>query len=312
MYFARTALAAVAILAIGTAQAGPVITGNTSATSLANTIAGGGITVSNPTLTFGGPSTLSAPTGTFTGGASTLGFGDGIVLTNGDIACATGSNTTGGCGLDRGTINGNNVFDRTTLSFDFTSTSGQVFFQYVFGSEEYNNYVGSSFNDGFELLLNNVNIAVLPGNAGAVTINNVNCVTNSAFYRNNSPELLGNGTACPVNQPNLNLDIQYDGLTTVLTASGTVQAGTNNFRFSVFDRADGILDSGVFIRAGSFSATNPTIPTIPPNPNAVSEPGSLALVGLALTTVLAASRRRKVGSSVAEQPACSFNDPATA
>lgn len=285
MYFARTALASVAILIFGTAQAGPVITGNVSATNLAATVAGAGINVSNATLTFGGASTLPAPTGTFTGGTSTVGFSDGIVITNGGIACATGSNTTGGCGLDRGTNNGSNVFDRTTLSFDFTSTSGQVFFQYVFGSEEYNNYVGSSFNDGFELLLNNVNIGVVPGNAGVVTINNVNCLTNSAFYRNNSSELLGDGTACPVNQPNLNLDIQYDGLTTVLTASGTVQAGTNNFRFSVFDRADGILDSGVFIRAGSFSATNP---------NAVSEPGSLALVGLALTAVLAASRRRKV------------------
>ena len=184
-------------------------------------------------------------------------------MTTGSAACVAGSSSNDFCSFGGVT---------TELSFDFTSTSGSVFFQYVFGSEEYNEFVGTGFNDSFQLLLNGVNIALIPGGGGPVTINNVNCGSNAAFYRNNS-----GGANCP----NLNLDIAYDGLTVVLTASGTVGTGLNNFKFRIADVNDAIYDSGVFIKAGSFSGTNPT-----------PEPGSLALVGAALAG-LAIARRRK-------------------
>ncbi len=113
----------------------------------------------------------------------------------------------------------------TSLKFDFTSDTGQVFFNYVFGSEEYSFYVNTAFNDEFELRLNGVNIALLPGGAGVVSINNVNCLENSAYYRNNNSEATANDGACPVTSPNLGLDTQLDGLTTVLTATGQTKAG---------------------------------------------------------------------------------------
>jgi len=273
MRFIKSSLAiALATLAIA-AQAGPVITNTVNATTLASTIAGTGITISNASLTYAGTTLLASPTGTFTGGTPSVGFDSGIVLTNGTTACATGTNTASNCGLDRGGNLGNGVFDKTTLAFDFTSGTGAVFFQYVFASEEYNEFVNGGVNDTFELLLNGANIALLPGNT-IVSIDTVNCGANSGFYRNNSSP---STTACP----NLNLSIQYDGLTTILTASGTVGTGINNFAFSIFDRGDGILDSGVFVKAGSFSGTNQ-----------VPEPGSLALVGAALFG-LAVARRRK-------------------
>jgi PEP-CTERM motif len=275
----KCALAVTAMAAAVGAQAGPVVTGTHDASTLATAIGGAGITISNTSFSASGSSTLPLAAGTFTGGAATVGFDSGIVLTTGTIACAGGNNNSDGCGLNRG---GGGVGGRDTasLKFDFTSATGNVFFQYVFASEEYNEFVNSSFNDQFELLLNGTNIALLPGGGGVVSINNVNCGSNSSFYRNND----NNGpssAACP----DINIDLQYDGLTVILTASGLVAAGaTNNFEFRIFDRGDNILDSGVYIKAGSFSGENPN--------NPVPEPGTLLLSGLALAA-MGAVRRRK-------------------
>ncbi|XVJ68261.1 MAG: PEP-CTERM sorting domain-containing protein [Rhizobacter sp.] len=259
----KLSLAALCAMGLGTAHA-LVVTNETNATALANAIAGSGVIISNATLT----TDTTSPSATFTGGAASVGFETGIVLTTGTTDCVVGPNTVGGCS-GAGTT--------TSLRFDFTSTTGQIFFNYVFGSEEYTQYVNSSFNDEFQLLLNGVNIAVLPGGAGVVSINNVNCTANSSFYRNNR-DGEANQTAGCVNQ---NLDVQYDGLTTVLTASALLNAGVNTFEFLIFDRGDSQLDSGVFIQAGSFSGVNET-----------PEPASLALMGLGLAAA-AAVRRRK-------------------
>lgn len=265
-------------------QAAPMITGTANANALAAAIVGTGITVSNATFNASGPASLPHAAGTFTNGSSTVGFGSGIVLTNGTIACATGANTETNCGQNR---EGNR--DTTSLKFDFSSDTGMVFFRYVLGSEEYTEFApspssGLIYNDGFELLLNGVNIAKLPATSSGsdlVETENINCLVNSSYYRNNDPfKTPGNN---PASCLFLNLDIQYDGLTTVLTASGTVSSSvTNTFEFRIFDRGDNVFDSGVFIEAGSFASTNT---------GNVPEPGSWALAALALVGLGAVRRK---------------------
>lgn len=241
-------------MAAGSASA-LVVTASTDANALAAALGGSGVTISNATLSTASPTAA----GTFTGGLGAIGFDSGVLLTTGTVDCAPGPNNQSGC-TGPGTT--------TSLKFDFTSDTGDVFFRYVFASEEYNEYVGTQYNDKFELLINGVNIALLPGGGGVVSINNVNNNVNSAYYRDNTV---------------LGLDTQYDGLTTVLIAQAFGLSGVNTFEFLIYDQGDSSLDSGVFIEAGTFSSTPPVD---------VPEPGPLALLGLGLLGLMAAKRKK--------------------
>ncbi len=133
-----------------------------------------------------------------------------------------------------------------------------IYVNYIWGSEEYNEWVDSLYNDKFFLFLDgSTNIATLPGGT-AVEIDSVNNGDNPAYYRDNTV---------------LGLDLQYDGLTTVLTASATgLSAGVHSFEFRVEDLGDDIYDSGVFVSGGTFST----------EPSSVPAPGTLALLVLGL------------------------------
>jgi hypothetical protein len=112
----------------------------------------------------------------------------------------------------------------------------QVSFNYFFASEEYNEYVGTLYNDVFGFELNGVYIALLPGGTTSVAINNVNSGVNSQYYINND------GGA---------YQTQADGFTTTLQANG-IQLSTNHIKIAVADVGDSHWDSWVFLEGGTF------------------------------------------------------------
>ena len=212
--------------------------------------------------------TIDCPTGafgTFTADNSDLGLEKGIVLSSGQVsemanpANFFASNGNGGSpdsDLDYfsslETPPGSGSFDACILEMDVFAATDELAFEYVFGSEEYPNFVGGSVNDIFAFLIsgpgivgdpninNQLNIATLPdGNNTFVTINSVNYEDNWEYYRNNE----------------LGQSVVYGGLTSdflgvkkSLTASATVDpCNTYHLKLAIADRGDPVFDSGVFI-----------------------------------------------------------------
>lgn len=237
-------LSALAAAPAGAAILTEDLTGGLTAEDLARELAGRGVAVSNVTYT-GAPQAA----GDFAVGDPPIGFPEGVILSSGAVRGVVGPNNS-----DRWTANNGNpgdpdldanvgggTLDAAVLEFDFVPTKDRVFFSYVFGSEEYNEYVGSAFNDTFAFFINGENCALIPGTNTPVAINNVNNGANSSFYRDNS-------TGTPT------LDTQLDGITTVLTCEATVTPDqTNHIKLAVADRGDRLYDSDVFLQAGSFS-----------------------------------------------------------
>jgi hypothetical protein len=278
-----------------TASADPIVVSPfVSAAALVDALVGGssGINVVAGSETYTGDNSAS---GTFTGGEDIIPFDAGVLLTSGSLVSVPGPNnsdsfsvdTAGGSDPDLDAINGlSTVFDAAVLQFDFIADAPDISFQYVFGSEEYNEFVGSGFNDVFAFFLNGVNIALVPGGGGPVTINNVNCGSNANFYTNNdnsTPAGAGDATCVANSKPNAMLNVQYDGLVGAgsnpafwLFATGTVVPGeVNTIKLAIGDSNDAAYDSGVFLKAGSFINE-------PPPPPPVPEPAALALLGIAL------------------------------
>ena len=259
-----------------------------------NVLLGSGVTVSN--ISYNG---AAISIGQFDGSACNVGLASGVVMTTGTVINTGagdgphGPNNNGGSGFDNGTaglgllsnlIGGTATYNAAVLEFDFVPYSDTVRFNYVFGSEEYPEYVGSQFNDVFGffisgpgILAGQQNIARLP-NGQAVAINNVNAGANAAFFVNN-----GDGSQAPMNgSPTF---IQYDGFTKVLTAESKVQCGqTYHLIIAIADVGDGILDSGIFLEANSLSSKTPVEITHTMSQNLFANPDIMA-EGCVTTTV---------------------------
>lgn len=198
--------------------------------------------------------------GFFTGGKDVIGFESGIILSSGDIANVIGPNQLdymssvnslpGDSDLNA-LIPGYSTYDSTVLEFDFISQGETISFQYVFASDEYNEWVNTAFNDVFAFFLDGVNVAKVPGTKIAVAINNINNgnplgsnVSNPEYYINNDLSD-GGGT----------VNTEMDGLTVVLSVQTKVTAGQlYHFKFAIADAGDFIYDSNVFLKAQSFKA----------------------------------------------------------
>ncbi|WP_298115879.1 choice-of-anchor L domain-containing protein [Flavobacterium sp.] len=246
-------------------------TTQTPAQLVQNVLLGSGISVSN--VTFNGSASNAAmvrdQVGHFLNGSATnIGLNNGIILSTGKATVAIGPNDSGsktnttlfpmGSDADLSAISSGTINTKAVIEFDFVPIGNNVSFNFVFASEEYLEYVGSSFNDVFGFFIsgpgisgpftnNAKNIALIPTTTTPISINNVNSTSNATYYINN-----GTGTT-----PTLNSSIQYDGFTTLLTASSEVLCGeTYHIKLAISNVSDSAFDSAVFLQAGSFSSSS--------------------------------------------------------
>ncbi len=247
------------------------LTGGLTAQQLASSLVSGlGVTISNVTYT-GDP--VSA--GTFSGGSNIIGIDSGVILGSGRVKDAVGPNTSDSRGSStsgasdaslNALVPGGTTEDAAILEFDFVPQGDTLSFQYVFSSDEYNEFVGTGFNDVFGFFVNGDNVALIPGTNTPVAINNVNNGNpsngtppkNPQFYRNND-----RASGAPINT-------EMDGLTIVLSVQARVNPGvTNHIKLAIADVGDSSYDSNVFIKAVSFTsgcATMKLQPQLPSEP----------------------------------------------
>lgn len=231
----------------------------TTPEEMVDELVGAGVTSSN--VTYAGAQVAG---GRFSGGGegpdAIIGFDQGIILSSGDIAHVIGPNEQDGITGENGTpgdpdlteLAGFPTFDASVLEFDFVPDADTISFQYVFASDEYNEFVNSSFNDVFAFFVNGTNCATVNEQPVSInTINNGNPFgtdprSNPHLYRNND---LDDGGG--------DIDTEMDGLTVVLTCEASVTPNaTNHIKLAIADASDSSLDSNVFLKAGSFATVS--------------------------------------------------------
>ncbi|MCX8531348.1 choice-of-anchor L domain-containing protein [Chryseobacterium luquanense] len=208
--------------------------------------------------------------GYFHKGTTNFPFTDGIVLTTGyarqagNVASGASAIVTGAGQNDADLLaavpNPNpqyNYNDNVMLEFDFVPNSSQVKFNYLFASEEYTGNYPCEYSDAFALLIKPVsggpyvNVAVLPGGAGPVSMTNIH-----GSVRDD-----GGLLPCPaINEQyfagynaSTNIVTNYNGRTVPLQAVATVTPGVAyHFKMVLSDYRDTGFDSAVFIEGGSF------------------------------------------------------------
>jgi len=225
-------------------------------------------------------------------------FDEGIILTSGRATSAPGPNDLNGENeLNDGDSNfwlGDDdlisiipgldpfdVFNASSIQFDFVSSISELNFNFILASEEYNQHFECEFSDVFAFILTDQvtgvvqNLAVLPGTTTPIQVTNIHpevatqnngffgpCdAVNEEFFAQynydiyspvavSSPSQVMNLPFVPGNMA----PISYDGQTVPLTASGTVIPGNPyTIKLVIADFGDFNRDMAVFLEGGSFN-----------------------------------------------------------
>lgn len=238
-------------------------------------LAGPGVVVSNIEFNYSIPlaTTVQSMAGYFDATGTDFPMAKGVILATGNCMLAVGPNDTGsgtdntGAAVDPNDVDLNAIStavvnNECILEFDFIPSGDSVVFNYIFGSEEYPEFVGSIYNDVFGFFISGPgisgpytsgaeNIALIPGSTTPVAINNVN----------NGTAELGPCVNCEYYVSNAGgVDVQYDAFTTVLQAASSVICGeTYHIKIALGDAGDMAWDSGVFLEASSFASSGVSV-----------------------------------------------------
>lgn len=192
---------------------------------------------------------------------------EGIALTSGAAYLIPGPNTNatsganwGGLGdVDLSNVLSMTTYDATSLELIIKPEGDSLFFNFAFGSDEYNEFVnGTTGQEGCAIFISGPNpvggnyemenIALVPGTNVPVAVNNVN---NGWSYANVIPN--GPCINCAYYLDNTyGLEIGYDGFTTKIDSSILVYPDSLYYiKIVVADVVDHIIDSGIFLEENS-------------------------------------------------------------
>ena len=246
---------------------------------LAAQIQGIGITITNPQITHGDGKQV----GIFSNGTgANLEVDEGIILTGMNVKESFTTNSSGTTSIEESdhyndtdllNIDSRAFYNPVIFEFDVTldENTRLLLIDYQFASEEYNEFVGTQFNDAFGFFISGgdlnqtYNIARVVDNQtyvninnidnyDTVTVNNVNngvsssegyygqsySPTNSSYYIDNTPQ--NNSNTPPIL-------VEYDGLTHKLhaTLDKLTPGETYHFKMAIADTGDAQWDTGVFV-----------------------------------------------------------------
>ena len=221
---------------------------------------GKGVSVSNVQFK-GHPNAL----GVFEDKQQLTGFKKGIILSTGRVELFAGKNSRPNAGanlmrnffFDEDFITHAEMCDGAVLEFDFVAQHDSIAFRFLFGSDEYPEFVGKNFNDAFALLIKPKkgrytkphNIGTIPDGT-TVMINNVNHKKNSEWY-----------VANDYFEAPLYNELEYDGLTKpIVAACRVIPNQPYHLKIIIADLEDCEYDSGVLLEAlsfGSYSTKKP-------------------------------------------------------
>lgn len=222
---------------------------NASALQMANAIFGKGVTVVGASTNVPNGSTNSAlySKGNLAPGVAPS--NTGVILSTGNVRDFTQSNgdpnrspststDTNGTDNDAGfnAIAGANTHDGVWLNADFIPTGDYMTMRFVFSSEEYPEYINSSYNDVVGVWVNGGYVPIEVGN-GTTSVNNINQSTQENLAVSNADD---------------SFNTEMDGFTITLTLTMKVNPGVvNSIRIGIADVTDSVHDSNLLIAGDS-------------------------------------------------------------
>ena len=223
-----------------------------SATQMAQTIFGDGVTVVN--ASYSGSSYSSA---TYSGGDSIapgVTPGDtGVILSTGaatwftnsygqsNQSTSTGYNSGGANGQsDFNAIAGAQTYDASYLDVTFIPTGDVMTMTFVFASDEFPEYSNTQYNDVVGVWINGTHVPLsVTGTAPAVGA--VNQIDNVNLYNDNTAD---------------QYNTEMDGFTVTMTLTIPVNSGVQNaIRIGIADTVDSSYDSNLLIAGDSLQTT---------------------------------------------------------
>lgn len=182
--------------------------------------------------------------GTYTNSSGLWGLDPGIVLSSGHVShYSNGPNTAGDFSTDFGKpghaaltgLAGHQTYDAVSFKFDFTAAKNTISYDFLFGTEEYAEWVGSQYNDAF----------------GAWLTDPSGAKTQLSFDKQNHPVTVNtawmSGTA----------GTELDGTTGLLRTTANVAKGKDySIEFVLGDTSDHIFDSTTYLSNFEGAAPN--------------------------------------------------------